>query len=204
MHSSIFVLFTNYLNRKNQYAEIYTTTWSREELMTTDHNFTAIIWRTMWNRLKSISFSRTHYSLYSPRLAHIAKVSCSSDSRNFVSHNTDIFAAHTATRPTHWATVLASFAIYTAEPEWARNREYYALDKRSFTGYSGQLTYQCGLKSSFGFVESFPIENCKMIKSHFLAIFRLSWQICFFTLKVRPHYAARLLLMGPTICRSNF
>ncbi len=50
-------------------------------------------------------------------------------------------------------------------------------------GYSRQLTYQCGLKSSFACVESFPIENSKMIKSHFLAIFRLSWQTCFFTLR---------------------
>ncbi len=78
---------------------------------------------TLVRRLKSIFFSLAHHSLYSPRLAHIAKVSCFSDSRNFVRHNIDVFTAHTATRSAHRATVLASFAMHTAEPEWLRNRE---------------------------------------------------------------------------------
>ncbi len=65
---------------------------------------------------------------------------------------------------------------------WGTERTTLRTNAR-LRGYSGQLTYQCGLKSCFGCVESFPIENSKMIKSHFLAIFRLSWQIRFFTLK---------------------
>ncbi len=95
VHSSMFVLFTNYPNRKNQYAKIYATMGSRDELMTTDHNSTAIIRCPLWSRLKSISFSCTCHYLYSPRLAHIAKVSYFSDSWNFVRHNTRrIYSTH--------------------------------------------------------------------------------------------------------------